>query len=73
MKRMMIVGLIIMGFVACNDNGNADQGMQPSDTSTHSETGSGTLDSTNVKPGAGSGSGSGIQASQDTGSGAKPQ
>jgi hypothetical protein len=92
MKRIMIVGLIMMGFIACNDDGTTNsgnttpdsaynnptatdtgQGMQPSGTGTGSGTGSGKLDSTNVKPGAGAGTGSGIQASQDTGSGARRQ
>ena len=26
MKRIMIVGLIVMGFIACNDNGTTNSG-----------------------------------------------
>ena len=85
MKRIMIVGLIVMGFIACNDNGTINSGDTTPDSAynnpTATDSGQGmqhsdsmaTGDSTQVKPGAGSGTGSGAQAGQDTGSGSKRQ
>jgi hypothetical protein len=83
MKRVMIVGLVMMGLIACNDNGTTNSGDTTHDSAYNNPTatdtgqgmqpsGSGT-DSTGIKPGAGSGTGSGAQAGQDTGSGARRQ
>jgi hypothetical protein len=80
MKQIMIVGLIVIGFIACNDNGTNNAGNASPDSAYNNppatDTGQGmSTDSTDstVKPGAGSGSGSSIQAGQDTGSGSKKQ
>lgn len=79
MKQILFVGLIMMGFIACNDNGTTNSGDTTPDSSynnpTATDTGQGmqpSVDSSgSAKPGAGTGSGSGIQAGQDTGSGAR--
>lgn len=81
MKQILFAGLMMVGFLACNDNGTTNSGDTTPDSAynnpTATDTGQGmqpsdTADSLGrTKPGAGTGTGSGTQATQDTGSGTR--